>query len=346
MKMYRSISFVIIVLLVSLAFTGCGSPQKTEPSLPVQKVPVVAPDTPAISIDKPVYDFGEVGPGSSGKANFHFTNTGQKTLQIQRVQSTCGCTVPELKKKEYAPGESGNVVVSFRAPNVKGKITKHLYIISNDPKTPRAELTIKADVVVKVSIMPENAELRFDQPNAGMPNVVIKSLDDREFSIKSVTSPNNVIKVDFTPSKKAKEFTLEPQVNTQLLNQFNTGIIQVRTDHPQAGTLAVRYNATPRYEITRPRIILQNVEPGKSITKDVLIRSNYGTNVEIASVKSRNGYMEICLQEKDRAHLKMKIEITPPVQTSSRRYITDQLDIVLKDETKLTIRCSGWYKLK
>lgn len=361
--MYKSLSVIgILLTIVVLTQSGCQPGQagtdKQEPGMApdqqqIQQTvtgaePALGQDVPAISIENPVHDFGEMGPGAKDKCEFKFKNAGTGTLIIDRVQSTCGCTVPQLKKKEYAPGEEGVVSVSFHAPSTKTNTTKHLYIISNDPKTPRAELTIKAEVVVKVEVSPENVELRLDEDNSGMSDIILKSLDSREFSIKSITvSPQNVIRIPFDATQKAKEFVLKPVVDKQKLNETNTGIIQINTDHPQSGTLVVRYHATPQYEVSRPRIILQNVTPGVPIVKDVLIRSNYNKDVEIESVESRNGYMEIESQEKDGQHLQLQVKITPPEQeTSSRRYITDELKIMLKDGTTLTIRCSGWFKLK
>ena len=369
--MYRGLSLFTICLCAIIIFSGCRSgqataeqterasalpkeqvsqsqvPQPTTETAPAKVKPVVSEDAPQVTVENAVHDFGLMAPSAKEKSEFKFTNTGKSLLKIERVQSTCGCTVPELKIKEYAPGETGTIKVTFKSPARKGVVSKHLYIVSNDPQTPRAELTIKAQVVVKVEISPEKVDLRLDEDNAGMPDIVVKSLDDGEFSITGITAGHNVMKIPFDAAQKAKEFTLKPVVNKEILNQFNTGVIQVRTDHPQSGTLTVRYNVKPQYEVSRPRIILQNVQPGVSVTKDVTIRSNYGKDVEIESVNSKNGYIEIESQEKDGLHLQLKVKVTPPERdASSRRYITDQLDIKLKDGTKLTIRCSGWFKLK
>ena len=364
MKMYGIISVIVVSLCVAIFLTGCQAseakpdaqaveipPEQPEQQPMTETVPntmaEVENDVPVVTVENAVHDFGLMGPNARDKCEFKFTNTGKGTLKIKRVQSTCGCTVPQLKIKEYAPGESGTIGVSFHAPRVKSMVSKHLYIVSNDPKTPRSELTIKAQVAVEVEISPEKVELRLDQDNAGMPNIVVKSLDGREFSVTGVTIPNQVMEIPFDAAKKAAEFTLEPAADIEKLNQFNTGVIQVETDHPQAGSLTVRYNVKAKFEVSRPRIILQNVEPGVSVTKDVLIRSNYGDDVEIASVESRNGYMEIESQEKDGEHLQLLVKITPPEREASpRRYITDELKIKLKNGTELKIRCSGWFKLK
>ena len=371
MKMYRNLSLFAIGLFTIIILAGCQSSQTTaeqtelapappdeqvsqtqvpEPTtevVPAAVEPVAGEDAPTVTVENAVHDFGLMAPSATGKCEFKFTNTGKSKLIIERVQSTCGCTVPELKIKEYAPGETGTIKVTFKSPARKSIVTKHLYIVNNNPKTPRVELTIKAQVEVKVEISPEKVDLLLDADNAGMPNIVVKSLDDRQFSITGITAGHNVMKIAFDPAKKAREFTLEPVVDKEILNQFNNGVVQIRTDHPQSGTLTVSYNVKPQYEVSRPRIILQNVIPGVSVTKDVTIRSNYGKNVEIESVESKKGYMEIESQKKDGLHLQLQVKITPPERdVSSKRYITDQLDIKLKDGTKLTIRCSGWFKLK
>lgn len=364
MKIYKSTGIILIVTaVIFLTQSGCQSSQtKTDGQMPRETTiqPVQKPaaettgteppagDVPVIAVENPVHDFGQMGPGARDKCQFKFKNTGTDILKIERIQSTCGCTVPELEKKEYQPGEEGIVKVSFHAPTAKTKTTKHLYIISNDPETPRSELTVKAEVVVKVEVSPEIMNLRLDEENAGAPNLVVKGLDDREFAIRGVTvSPQEVMKISFDRTKKATEFTLKPVVDKKKLNESNTGVIQIKTDHPQSGTLVVRYHATPEYELSRPRIILQNVTPGAPVVKDVLIRSNYDKDVEIESAVSRKGYMEIENQEKDGKHLQLQVKITPPEQeTSARRYITDELNITLTDGTVLTIRCSGWYKLR
>jgi hypothetical protein len=371
-----------IAIVISLVFwAGCQPSQtKTVPSTPAdvtteseasieaEKVPSdqlkpvqpvkVSPDSPQLKMENSAVDFGQAGPSSIHKAEYKFSNIGKESLIISNIQSTCGCSQPTLYKDgqkytiplsqsvSFNQGESGSVEVTFTAPAVKGVVTKHLYIMSNDPRSPRSELEIKADVVVKVEVAPENVQLRFDKENAGMPELTVRSLDDKEFSIRSITIPNNVMKIAFDPAQKAASFVLKPEVDTKLLDTYSTGAIQIMTDHPQSGTLLVRYTALPFVEVNRPRIILQNVEPGVPVVKDVLLRSNYDKAIEIASSESRNGYMQIESDEQDGLHRKLMVKITPPAQTSSaKRYITDELTITLKTGEQVIIRCSGWYKI-
>jgi hypothetical protein len=64
-----------------------------------------------ISFEKTVCDLGDVGPGTKNECEFRFTNTGRGLLKIGKISRTCGCTVFQLDKKEYAPYE---IIHSFR----------------------------------------------------------------------------------------------------------------------------------------------------------------------------------------------------------------------------------------
>ncbi len=377
MKKHRITSLVVIVSLAIFVIAGCQpsqtqtveqgiepaekskSPQQKETKPAELAEKVAAGPSAKVVLTKAAHDFGKIGPATTHKADYEFKNEGESVLSVKRIQSTCGCSKPTLIKdgkrfsmplKEpvsFEPGELGQVEVTFKAPTTKGDVKKSLYLLTNDPASPRTRFVVKADVVVKVSIQPEKIDLKLDIANAGMPDIVVKSTDGQEFSIKSVYVVKNAIKIPFDVTEKATEFTLKPEVDLEKLGQSSTGIIQIKTTHPQAGTLMVRYNVKPMYELTNPRYILQNVEPGKPILRENLIRSNYGKPAEIESVTSRNGYMEIEKQEPDGDHIKLTIKVTPPDQSpSARRYITDELTIILKDGHKLAIRCSGWFRLK
>ena len=101
------------------------------------------------------------------------------------------------------------------------------------------------------------------------------------------------------------------------------------------------------YELTNPRLILRDIEPGKPIIRENLIRSNYGKPVQIESVESKNGYMSLESQQPEGDHMRLSVKITPPDRgESNRRYVSDELTLTLKDGQKLVIRCSGWFRLE
>ena len=60
-----------------------------------------------------VIDYGTIEKGSDGVRTFEFTNTGNATLIISSVKSTCGCTVPKKPKGPIMPGETGEIEVKY-----------------------------------------------------------------------------------------------------------------------------------------------------------------------------------------------------------------------------------------
>ncbi|MEN6308766.1 MAG: DUF1573 domain-containing protein [Anaerohalosphaeraceae bacterium] len=365
--------WAIATVVFCFALTGCQKeaastgvttpePAKVEttpspapvPAQPVKPAPVpagtqpqvVSADSPKIQLEKTEHDFGVIGPETYNKCQFKFSNAGKSLLKIDHVQSTCGCTVPELTKKEYAPGESGVIEITFHAPSYAGATSKHLYVISNDPMTPQAEIVIKATVEVKVVVDPNRVELYLNKENAGIPQIKVKCLDNVPFAITSFTSNGQAITADFDPKNKAVEHVISPKVDISKLQELTAGVIQVGVDHPQAKQVMVSYTALPAFELRPPRIVLQNAEPGVAIIREVWIVNNYGQPFEIESMQSRSGYMKVVNQKKDKDNLGLEIEITPPKQEGPvRRYITDELNIKIKDGPTLTVRCSGWFKL-
>lgn len=367
MKFWFGQAIVLTLVGIMVGLSGCQKEKsvKQTPQVPVKETPSITPGTEpvvnpvatpptaavpgtaaSIKFENPELDFGSVGPSSSHNGQYKFSNVGNANLIIDKVHPTCGCTIPELAKKEYLPGESGLIKIGFQAPAVAGAVTKHVYVTSNDPANPRVELAIKASVAVKVVAEPNLLSLRFDKENAGLQPLKVRSLDGAEFSITHFICGTNAITAEFDAAKKAVEHVLMPKADTAKLQDMPTGAIQIGVDHPLAKEIAVTYVALAPYEVSRPRIFLQNAEPGVPVVKDVWIKSNYGLTVEVESWQSRLGYMKIIAQNREGNHLRLDVEVTPPQQKNpAERYISDELTVKTKDGRTLTIRCNGWFKI-
>lgn len=73
-------------------------------------------------------------------AVFKFTNTGDTPIEVLRVKSSCGCTVPQLSKNLYAPGESGEISALFTFGARQGRQMKRITVTTNDPARPTYQL--------------------------------------------------------------------------------------------------------------------------------------------------------------------------------------------------------------
>lgn len=365
MKLLRTIVFLTSITSFLVLHTGCQETQKkpevttlqpkplpiTENRKPLKKTAKAKPQKAksqkgkaVIEVENPVYNFGVMGPNQKKSGEFRFKNVGDGILQINKVKSTCGCTVPQLKKKKYAPGESGVIQVTFRSSSRQAPVTKHLYIHSNDSKKPKYELTIKAQVRVNISAVPSKMNLSLKKENAGAETITITSKDGKPFSIKSFVSSKNIITAEFDPAVESSKFVLEPKVDIEKLKKLLKGTIKINVTHPNTGQVTIPFSTKAPFELSRPRFIIQNALPGKDETKDVWVMSNYDVKAEIESVTSVKKYMEVVGTEPKDNNVKLTIKITPPPNDTKARSFTDSLKIKLKSGDELTIRCSGFYK--
>ncbi|MFC4873763.1 DUF1573 domain-containing protein [Negadavirga shengliensis] len=88
-------------------------------------------DGPVISFEASSKDFGDITQGDKVEHVFKFENTGKSPLIISNVAATCGCTVPSWPKDPIAPGEKGEIKVTFNSTGKMGKQNSVVRIYSN-----------------------------------------------------------------------------------------------------------------------------------------------------------------------------------------------------------------------
>jgi hypothetical protein len=100
-----------------------------------------------IWFEETLHDYGEIPERSDGSWSFAFKNIGQKAIVINRVRSTCGCTVPAWPREPLEPGATGEITVKYNTA-ATGTFLKSLYVYSTAANSP-VKLQIKGKVVSK-----------------------------------------------------------------------------------------------------------------------------------------------------------------------------------------------------
>ena len=323
----------VICGLVSFLQIGCQEQARlTDKSLP------------EIKFENLVYDFGEVGPSGKQTGEFKFTNVGEDLLKITKVEKCCG-VVTKLDKMEYAPGESGTLIVEWNSGPRESTMTRKLVVRSNDPNALASNLTIKAKVVLQIVWEPQRLSLFLDEDNAGCPKITINSIDNRPFSITAITSTADCITADFDPNVEASKFVLEPRVDTEKLQTSLKGRINISLNHPQGKAATVLYSVLPKYTVNPPLLIIFNAEPEKPIVRTISVLNNYKKDFEIESLSSKSNIVgiEVLEQKKISKGYQLEVAITPPAIDGKTRF-TDLFSVSIKGGEKLPIRCNGYYK--
>lgn len=358
-KFYRRpgiIAVITVLLLGALAVPATlavtGRPGQ-ETDVEVEEKPPKAEaasgvDEPAprIRFEKTMYDFGKVGPRSRNSCEFKFTNAGGGVLKISEVKTTCGCTVPKLSKREYAPGESGTIAITYYADTQAGPTSERSYVVSNDKANSRVTLTIKAEIVPKVNYEPRRIELSVKEENAGCPDITLSSIDGRPFAIKLFRSTANAITVDYDPSVEATKFVLKPKVNVEKLLKGFKGQIGIHLTHPECKEVVIPFDALAEFEAKPASINVLKAKPKEPVIREVLVLNNYGDDFEIESVSSKKGVIKVLSQEKIGEQYKFELEITPPVIKDKTKMVMDVLFVNIKGGKRLEVPCRVFYAVR
>jgi hypothetical protein len=105
-------------------------------------------NAPVFNVESKTVELGTI-PGSTPKdVEFKFTNGGKRDLIIRYMKASCGCTAVQqgIQGQGIKPGESSTIKAVFNSGSYKGKVTKAIYVYTNDPKNSEVVLMLNADV--------------------------------------------------------------------------------------------------------------------------------------------------------------------------------------------------------
>ncbi len=115
---------IVALLFIGFLALSINAQEKKQPTK------VVDPNAPAFEFVTDVIDYGKIKQNADGVRVFKFKNVGKSSLIINRVQSSCGCTVPKKPTEPIEPGKTGEIEVKY-ATNRVGGFSKTITVYSN-----------------------------------------------------------------------------------------------------------------------------------------------------------------------------------------------------------------------
>ncbi len=98
-----------------------------------------------IFFEETTHDYGDIQIDSDGSYTFKFKNIGKKPLIVNKVRSTCGCTIPSWSKEPIESGQGDEVEVIYNTA-LAGSFMKTIIVYSSAVNSP-VRLIIKGKVV-------------------------------------------------------------------------------------------------------------------------------------------------------------------------------------------------------
>ncbi len=119
-----------------------------DPNQPTDSLPADAPQ-PNVAIPVSYFDFGSI-PAAPDNAvqTFPIENTGTEPLIINRMVTSCACTTAQLSSSVIEPGKRADLTVVFDPDfhDTEGPVKRIVWMETNDPDMPVAEVSITANV--------------------------------------------------------------------------------------------------------------------------------------------------------------------------------------------------------
>jgi hypothetical protein len=105
-------------------------------------------NSPVFKVESTTVDLGKIKGSTQNEVEFKFKNEGKRDLLIRFIRSTCGCTAVQQGNQGVGikPGESSSIKAVFNSGTYSGKVTKAIYVYTNDPKNSEVVLMLTADV--------------------------------------------------------------------------------------------------------------------------------------------------------------------------------------------------------
>jgi hypothetical protein len=103
------------------------------------------PPVTTVEPEKTGIELKDMKTGEISEAAFVLKNTGTNPLIIQRVEASCGCTVPEWEKQPVKAGKSAEIKVRI-TPKEKGHFNKTVTVYCN---TEKGRILLKLNGTVK-----------------------------------------------------------------------------------------------------------------------------------------------------------------------------------------------------
>lgn len=111
-----------LIIFLILALLGCKQLDKPQPLT-------------TIEFEKVEFDMGMLENKKPKAVDIGFVNNGNEPLVIYRVETSCGCTVPQWPQKPIAPSKKGRIGVTYDA-EFPGMFRKEIIVHYNGMNSP------------------------------------------------------------------------------------------------------------------------------------------------------------------------------------------------------------------
>jgi hypothetical protein len=226
------------------------------------------------------HNFGTVAKGSKTEYRFQFRNIYKEDLHVVGVRTSCGCTSPTVTKRDLKTHETAEVVATFNTRTFLGQHGATLTVTFDKPYHAEVQLRVAGNIRGDVTFEPPFVDLgNVDLGKGAERTVRVTHVGGTSWEIKDVRSANPSFEVQLSkPTHTASQtaYDLVARLKTDAPAGYVKGQLIIVTNDPRAAQIPMDVEGRVVAEVTvSPQLLaLGTIEPGRSVTKNVVVRAN------------------------------------------------------------------------
>ena len=226
------------------------------------------------------HNFGTVARGSKTEFRFTFRNMYKEDVHVVAVRTSCGCTSPEITSRDLKTRETSDIIAKFNTRTFLGQHGATLTVTFDKPFYAEVQLRVAGNIRGDVTFEPAFVDLGNVDLGKGVErNVRVTHVGSTPWEIKDVRSANpsfevHLSKPTHTAGQSAYELMLRLKPETPA--GYVKGQLILVTNDPRAAQIPMDVEGRVVAEVTvSPQLLaLGTVQPGRSVTKNLVVRAN------------------------------------------------------------------------
>lgn len=278
----------------------------------------------AVAVE-PIMDAGVVPKGEKISHDFVIRNEGDAPLEITQVKPACGCTVVDFDKT-IAPGKTGKVNSVVDTATFSGAIAKGVTVFTNDPATPRLELTVRAKVEPHIAVKPGYARYLTVQGEEKSGTIAqnLWTSDGSPMDVVKVESPYEFLKVSFReatqeeriPEAQGKQWRVEMTLDNNAPVGALAEHVTVHTNHAKQKLVTIPVSGFVRPVITvTPQVAdFGTIELKEPLNRALNVRSFSTEPIKVTGVEENVKGIDVKLEPvEDGREYQVRLTLNPEI---------------------------------
>lgn len=226
------------------------------------------------------HNFGTVAKGSKTEYRFVFRNLYKEDLHVVGVRTSCGCTSPEITKRDLKTHETSEIIAKFNTRTFLGQHGATLTVTFDKPFYAEVQLRVAGNIRGDVTFDPPFVDLgNVDLGKGAERTIRVTRVGSAPWEIKDVRSANGNFEVALSkPTVGAAQTTydLTMRLKPDTPAGYLKGQLILVTNDPRATQIPMDVEGRVVAEVTvSPQLLsLGAVPSGGSVTKNVVVRAN------------------------------------------------------------------------